>query len=491
MTSVTAIERGKYIPLEQFEFQESVDQFLRSKLYSETTRRFQMNEYGEKYYWTWEQANAIRRLCEWAGNSAPLYRSIVFGILSHVIGEGGVDWEIELRDKNAPEGAELPAVEYLQEFDEVNDMITLSVDYTAKCISIGEAFILLDRQSPVLRASLLDASFISTNAMGGQSRGRSGITEREYSALVDASRRAMPLGNSGYFGQAPIIPTPDRVSSDYGLILQDGDLDKVLGYRYDDSRSVYIYHADEIIHAKPFLYSSRYPRGVGYPWPVFSEIMEVQNLTAILTRSTSRRSAIAFAVESAPNVLAAEGDSMPTLDMTNNGVSIAQLAPGTKMTYPTDGLNYEGVLALVRQRQREIASSLGLPEYLVTGNMESANRANTEVAERAGTKVLDMYRSLIIQGLRRLYVAAVQHGIDTGQIQGVITDYKITVKGHTTVHQDEAVELEKVQVGLATGIMSRETAMTRLGLDPDMERRRLEEQNAMGMFNTPQNTPPE
>jgi hypothetical protein len=460
---------------------ESVDYLLRSRLRSDYLPKELTNQYGEKVYWTADQHEAIRRLCEYGSQNLPLYQSLVNLFLSHVLGERGLDWEVS--SKTLTEAQVDRANEYLRTFDQVNQMNTFAVDLVTQCVALGEAFTALDRSEPVLRLRSVPPEYIRSTPLGGTTR--PGELDR-FGELEDDVRRALEVyytsGQTAQWGQMPVVPMTDAVQNEYGLLMLHGDPNRVIGYVYSDPRNRAVYTAEEMYHLNMMLRRSVYPRGVGLAWGVYDKMTTVTNLSSILAKNTTLRASVTFTVE-AVNVPdgTTDGNEQIKITPSNNGTSVLVVPRGNSLTYPTDGLNYEGVTVLVNHLQREIAAALGVSDSALTANMESQTRANTEVAERQSSQMLNMRQMQIVDYAQRLYLAAIEHGIEVGALAGSLRDYTVNVIGPSHSQQDPKIKIDETTMLLAAGLISRETAQVRHGLDPVMEAKRMEMEADLNM----------
>lgn len=130
-----------------------------------------------------------------------------------------------------------------------------------------------------------------------------------------------------------------------------------------------------------------------------------------------------------------------------------------------------------------------LPEYIVRGDASNANYASTSVSESPAIKAFEAFQDMIEKPFQRLYREQIQYGIGSGKLpdsstktetemvngvetpkeETVPTSVECSINFAVLVHRDPEAETRSLVLQNNQGLVSKDTAMSRLGYDPAEE----------------------
>ncbi len=309
-----------------------------------------------------------------------------------------------------------------------------------------------------------------------------GLTMR----FIDPNRIDDPSGQST-FG---IVTEPDDIETPKEYIVLDA---------LTQSEKERI-PAEEILHVKIFADSNQ-KRGRPLLEPVMPLILKYQQWLDDRIILNKVRSAVALVrkVEGTPAQAAAISAQQRRSASGDNRDVQAMLRPGTVIT-ASGGVSYEFLspnlqASDVKEDGRQIllavATAVGLPEYMVTGDASNANYASTMVAESPGVREFEDWQAFFGDVFGKIYTRAIKTAIDAGDIPGqethdvedaetgIVTpemcDTPITcnVQFPPLIHRNLWEETQSYAVHNAQGWASDETIAGKLGYNYTEEQERV------------------
>lgn len=281
-------------------------------------------------------------------------------------------------------------------------------------------------------------------------------------------------------------PTNGGGSHAFGVEVSDGDAENPIAYwvKDGDDKQPERVEASEIQHRKAGV-DCNWPRGLSLYHPVrknlaraarilrnASTVMEIQTAIAMIRKhgaATASR-VTAFA--------AAAATSRTTDPTTGRESTYKKYAPGTildvpantEYDFPTQGIDPARYVAALQAELRAIASRLVMPEFMLSSDASNANYASTMVAEGPSVKMFERLQAdmtwhdlEIIWGVLRVAEGA-------GKIpKGLLDVIDVEVSPPVIQTRDSYKETQRDEILNRMGVLSRQSASRRAGLDYDQE----------------------
>jgi len=278
-------------------------------------------------------------------------------------------------------------------------------------------------------------------------------------------------------------------TQDLGIVYDEKDAQKVLGYFYDPGRGElpYFVPAEEVIHVKANV-DSDVPRGIPTFLSCVKPLERALKLSTTMSKMAEVQAAIAVVREhpegtsgtTVRNFVDRLADRTPTDPGTGNSVRQKQLQPGTmldvpagqKYHFPIAARGADELVVVMDAQLRVAAARVHQPEFIFSMNASNSNYASLVAAEVPGLKAFEVEQAdLANQALRptfrRVILAAVERGDLSSKLKDPSLKWKATgprVRGRDRFQQVRA-DKELVMVGA----MSRRTMADRDGVDLDEE----------------------
>lgn len=285
------------------------------------------------------------------------------------------------------------------------------------------------------------------------------------------------------------VRTPARLAGDkqvrYGVRHQPGDVETVLAYYVDDEDVP----AGDVQHRKANVDLTA-PRGI----PVFhavrknlaraakilrnmSTVAEIQAAIAMVREHVQGSSAT---VEQYVSNMADVKMSDRTTGQTRNYKqyppgTVIDHGPGTKYTFPAQGIDVARYVQALQAELRAIASRLVMPEFMLSSDASNANYSSTMVAEGPAVKMFERLQADTIAADLVVIKRAIRAAADAGRLPAdVLERVDVDADGPRVQTRDRLKDAQADQILYGHGVMSPQTFAARHGLDYGMEREQLD-----------------
>jgi capsid protein len=285
----------------------------------------------------------------------------------------------------------------------------------------------------------------------------------------------------------------------------------------DDAETAELYHvretygadrfeqvpASEIQHRKANV-DLVVPRGVPTFYPVRKNLMRASKLLRNVSTVSEIQSAIAMVREHVASSKAtiqqyvADQTDVKTRSQVTGAEktyrqyppgTIIDHGPGTKYTFPAQGIDVAKYVQALQAELRAVASRLVMPEFMLTSDASNANYSSTMVAEGPAVKMFERLQSSMIWDDLTLIMAEIRLQARRGVLPANVLDLvDVDADGPRVQTRDRLKDTQADQTLVTARVMSKQTMATRNGLDPADEQERIEaeEERETGFFGTPE-----
>jgi len=286
------------------------------------------------------------------------------------------------------------------------------------------------------------------------------------------------------------VATPPEHAGDpaarFGVLSDPDDVETVRGY-FVDGRLV---DAAEIQHRKAHV-DANVKRGLPLFYPVRKNLRRAEKLLRNMTVLAEIQSAIALIRKhhagtrtSVEQFVQQQADATATSPRTGRTSHVCRYAPGTildamagtEYEFPSIALDASRYVAVLQAELRAIAARLVMPEFMLTSDASNANYASTMVAEGPAVKMFARLQHEMIEDDLELLGRVLGLAVDAGRLPpAALSGVSIRAIPPTLAVRDRLKETQADQILLRNQVMSRTTMALRHDLDPEEERRLLDE----------------
>jgi len=264
--------------------------------------------------------------------------------------------------------------------------------------------------------------------------------------------------------------------------------------------------ADQVQHRKANV-DLVVPRGVPTFYPVRKNLIRAAKLLRNVSTVSEIQSAIAMVREHVASskatiqqYVADQADATTRSQTTGTERTYRQYAPGTiidhgpgtKYTFPAQGIDVAKYIAALQAELRAVASRLVMPEFMLTSDASNANYSSTMVAEGPAVKMFERMQATVIWADLEILEREVRLQARRGVLPANTLDLiELDADGPRVQARNRMEDAQADQVLLNARVMSRQTLAARHSLDYADERERIEaeEEQETGFFGPPPEEP--
>ncbi len=272
------------------------------------------------------------------------------------------------------------------------------------------------------------------------------------------------------------VKTPPGVwerSARAGIVVDKRDAEKILGFWIDGK----LVDGAKIQHRKANVDSTA-RRGVPLLYPVRDNLRRAQKLLRNMSVVAEIQSSIAMIRKHAN----ASQESVRRFVREKNrdvfGDTRERFQPGT-IVDATAGIEYEFPIAAVdasryvqvlQAELRAVASRLTIPEFMLSSDASNANYSSTTIAEGPAVRSFERLQHELIKEDMKIIWRVVEDAILRGALpEDVASRVAIQAIPPSLAVRDRLNEARADEILMNAGIISRQTAAMRYGLDPNRE----------------------
>lgn len=294
---------------------------------------------------------------------------------------------------------------------------------------------------------------------------------------------------------------PDSVAApvgenQWGIVTKPNDKQCVVGFIIDNV----LVPEPEVVHlwlnVPPDV-----PRGIPSLWPVKDNVVRGDTITRNVAKLAALQAAIAMIRKHNYGITQSEGDDYlarladdsktnvftgkPLRQQYFAGGSILDVGQATEVQLPASGSSLPGFFAPLLMNLRPIAVRLGLPDFVVTGDVSAANFASVFTSMAPSSKRLARKQSRIIRAFRKLHEFVLSSAVVGGMLPEAALRLVSRITGPEVANRDEATQTNKREVLFRNKVLSRQTWAAEEGYDADEEQANIESDETINGTATP------
>jgi capsid protein len=285
------------------------------------------------------------------------------------------------------------------------------------------------------------------------------------------------------------VATPPEWAADpsasFGIQTDRDDVETILGYHIDGRfvDAAFVQHRKANVDANV-------KRGLPLFYPVRKNLSRAEKLLRNMSVVAGIQSAIAiirkhgvgtragieqFAADRADARRTASGRN-DYLQRYAPGTILDTLA-GTEYEFPAAAIDASRYVAVLQAELRAIAARLVMPEFMLSSDASNANYASTMVAEGPAVKMFQRLQQEMIEQDVELLWRVVAAAVEAGQLpNAVVSQVEIRGLPPSLAVRDRLQEARADEILVRNRAMSIETLAVRYGLDPERERRLIQDE---------------
>ena len=246
------------------------------------------------------------------------------------------------------------------------------------------------------------------------------------------------------------------------------------------------------------------PRGVPTFYPVRKNLVRAAKLLRNVSTVSEIQSAIAMVREHVSSskatiqqYVADQADVKTRSQVTGEEKTYRQYppgtiidhGPGTKYTFPAQGIDVAKYVQALQAELRAVASRLVMPEFMLTSDASNANYSSTMVAEGPAVKMFERLQSSVIWADLELLEAEIRLQARRGRLPANVLDLvELDADAPRVQTRDRLADTQADQILVTARVMSPQTFASRNGLEYADESERIEaaEERETGFFGQPE-----
>lgn len=386
--------------------------------------------------------------------------------VNYTVGEGLV-WRVVPKDRMAEDRSlTLAANEALEEFREAQLMDLVEQEWVEREDVDGESIlrVFANADGP------MEVRFVEPETLTLPPEVPAGLTQRAMHALslgVEVDPRDV-RNVLAYWIQQDLEYPPERVPVSVGM-----------GIRH-------VHHGKLNVHLSD-------PRGWPTYWPVRRNMARAEKLLRNMSYVAALQAAIALIRKheqgnrgEIEELLARHADLTVNNRVTGKTEQFRGVSPGTVID-GGPGVSYEAPVSSVNAANnvqvldadlRGAAVAAGQPQFMFTGKVDGGF-ASEMVAEGPHHKAVRRRQSRERRPLRRIHWDALKHEVFWGRLdERVLRRYRLEVDFPDPLVRDHLQQTQRYQIMRSARVISAATWQAREGINPEEERRKLEEEQA-------------
>lgn len=282
-----------------------------------------------------------------------------------------------------------------------------------------------------------------------------------------------------------------------GVITMDDDAQAVVGYLISQEPVA----ACDVIHIALNIDPDLH-RGVPTLWPVRNAIVRGEKILKAVGKLAEIQAAISLIRKhnyptppaEMASFLDAQADKTPTNVFTGKPLRQKMLPPGAildigaadELIFPTGGSTLDKFPPALLSVLRPIAVRLGLPDFVVTGDVSAANFASVFTSMAPSSKRLGRKQTKFLNHFRALHCRVRDAAIAANTLDPLASLLVSSITGPEVSNRDEAAQTNKREVLARNKVLSIKTWRAEEGYDNDEEQSNIEEEAAQnGGFTNP------
>lgn len=280
------------------------------------------------------------------------------------------------------------------------------------------------------------------------------------------------------------VETPDRLSS-------DADVQFGVRYHHDDDQLPIAYFisgeevsALDVQHRKNEVDFSS-PRGVSTLFTIEPNLERAQKLLKNMSVVVQIQSAIAMIrrhAKASPRQAENFSASRALLERTNAitgkidrysklpAGAVIDVTGDVEYDFPATGLDPSRPIEVLQAELRAVASSKGMPEFMIGSDASNANYSSTLVAESPATKMFQREQSDLMDHNRQLIIEAAEYAVTRGRLPADVMDaLELVITPPSVTSHDPAAQAQTNQIYHEMRAKSLKTIQQEIGLDVENE----------------------
>ncbi len=276
----------------------------------------------------------------------------------------------------------------------------------------------------------------------------------------------------------------------WGIVTAPNDAQRVTGFTLGNE----LVPASEMLHI-PLNVPPDVLRGVPSLWPVRDNILRGESITRNVAKLAAVQAAIAIVRKHAGVLPNAQGqqmlDNLADKTKTNvftgktlrqqrvEGGAIWDVDSSTTVEFPTGGGSLDKFPPALLMNLRPIAVRMGLPDFVVTGDVSAANFASVFTSMAPSAKRLARKQARYLREFQRLHEFVLAVAVSAGLLREQALQLVSQVTGPEVANRDEVAQTNKRDVLFRNRIISRKTWGSEEGYDFEQEAANIEQDEAM------------
>lgn len=135
-----------------------------------------------------------------------------------------------------------------------------------------------------------------------------------------------------------------------------------------------------------------------------------------------------------------------------------------------------------------VAAGMGMPEMMLTADFSNANYSSSMVAQNPFVREIEDWQDFFLYYYQEIFAAVIAHDIEYNKLTEDTND-ECTVEFPPLILADIEKNNKAREIQHKYKIISKKTWMLKEGLDPEEERRNIEEEQDLDIYKTPFNLP--
>lgn len=276
----------------------------------------------------------------------------------------------------------------------------------------------------------------------------------------------------------------------WGVITAPNDAQHVVGY----TLGMETVPAAEMLHV-PLNVPPDVLRGVPSLWPVRDNVLRGESITRNVAKLAAVQAAVAVVRKHAGILPSAQGQAMldNLADKTKQNIftgktlrqqrieggTIWDVDSSTTIEFPTGGGSLDKFPPALLMNLRPIAVRMGLPDFVVTGDVSAANFASVFTSMAPSAKRLARKQARYLREFQRLHEFVLSVAVNAGTLPVTALRLVSQVTGPEVANRDEVAQTNKRDVLFRNRILSRKTWASEEGYDFEQEAANIEQDEAM------------
>ena len=275
----------------------------------------------------------------------------------------------------------------------------------------------------------------------------------------------------------------------FGIKTPADDIETPVAYWIQSVDGVGAWVDAEHVQHRKFNVDSSLKRGVPLFWGVRHSLdrcltilknnslaMKIQTAIAMIRKHKSSKEATQAFVSAKANLALSKTNPGKTENVFKYPAgSIVDASANMDYEFPSIGADPAKAVKALQAELRHVAVSVGMPEYMFTGDASNNNRASSDTAETPAMKRFTRDQDDTIVDDLEVIDAALEFAVDAGRLSADdVAAVRITATAPEVQPRDKKVEAEIRQSDLNAGILSPQTATAQIGEVYDVEQTNIQ-----------------